>query len=246
MRSLIAAVSFLTVLPIGRNMYFSEQEMGRSQVWFPLVGLILGGICAAACYLLYYVGFEFAADATAVMLLVLLTGGLHLDGLMDTADGLGCNKDREQKLAVMKDGRVGAMGVLAALVVLLLKAAYLYEISPPEKYFWLMLAPAVSRACMLYAINNYPYARKRGTGATFANHTGKYYLPVAFLIICALTLFVYPYGLIAVGMTFMFAVLTAKYITQKLGGLTGDCYGAITELTETAVFMLGALLCKCL
>ncbi|MBM7854334.1 adenosylcobinamide-GDP ribazoletransferase [Desulfohalotomaculum tongense] len=245
MRGLILATGFLTVLPVGRNIQAAERDIGRSLGWFPTVGLILGGIAAGWCYILHLIGLNLAADAAAVLSLVILTGGLHWDGLMDTADGLLSYREREQMLAIMKDSSVGAMGVLAALCVLLLKIAFVFEIPMPDKLHCLVLAPVISRASMVYSITGFPYARKKGTGSIFAHHAGKSQLALAAVTAAAVTALLYrPWGLILLALGFGFSLLVSRYVCRRLGGLTGDVYGAVTELTEAAVIIMGALVCQ--
>lgn len=244
MRGLILAISFLTVLPVGRDMRASDQDIGNSLAWYPLVGFFLGSVSAGVCYLLYSNGLTLAADVLAVALLVFLTGALHVDGLMDTADGLFCHRDKEQRLSIMKDSRVGAMGVTAAVCVLLFKIAFLFEIPMPEKLFFLMLAPAVGRLAMVFCMIYYPYARKKGgLGEIFNKNAKKIHLLISIILVMVGSVFLLGiYGLIFLAVGLMFSAALAWYISGKLGGLTGDTYGAIGETTETVVLVMGAVL----
>ncbi|MTI82037.1 MAG: adenosylcobinamide-GDP ribazoletransferase [Firmicutes bacterium] len=241
MRSLLLAAGFLTILPVGRNINATESEIGRSLGWFPAVGLALGGASAGAYYLFNTIGLNLLGDVLAVLALVVLTGGLHWDGLMDTADGLLSCRSRERMLEIMKDSNVGAMGVLAALCLLLLKVALVIELAMPDKLYILVLAPVISRLCMVHTIIKFPYARKKGFGGMFAHHAGKSQLALAALTGIGLTVVIWPVGLIFVGIALLFSALLSWHISRKLGGLTGDVYGAITELTEVAVLFMGVL-----
>ncbi|RYD06650.1 hypothetical protein N752_02975 [Desulforamulus aquiferis] len=161
LNSLRLAISFLTVLPF-YNKEVDNQEMGRSVSYYTLVGLLLGTISAGVCLGLRYLGLTIAADITAIVTVIILTGGLHLDGLMDTADGVLSGRSRERKLEIMKDSRVGAMGVLALVVVMMLKIAFLLEINGDLKFIALILAPTAGRWAMVFGITRYPYARPSG------------------------------------------------------------------------------------
>jgi adenosylcobinamide-GDP ribazoletransferase len=178
-----------------------------------------------------------------LLLPLLLTGGLHADGFMDTMDGVFSGRSRERKLEIMKDSRVGANGVTSFVLLLLLNWAILLDMPP----FWLVPAlfvmPVIGRCMMVGAITCFPYARPEGMGKAFAEYAGKKSLWLAFFltVVC-----VAPWGPLA-GAAFLvsavFTVCFARYITGVLGGLTGDVYGALTLLNEVLVllvFLLGS------
>lgn len=232
--SLRLALSFLTILPLYHNKEVDNQELARSVSYYTLVGLALGIISGGICLGLHSIGLTLSADVMAIIALVVLTGGLHLDGLMDTADGLFSGRSRERKLEIMKDSRVGAMGVIAFGTVILLKIAFLSEINGELKYTALLLAPAAGRWAMVYGITCYPYARTSGGLGACLESAGKKQMAIASITLIIATLgLVGATGVVLLGAVFLAAWTISKYITKCLGGMTGDTYGATGELIET-------------
>jgi adenosylcobinamide-GDP ribazoletransferase len=242
-RSFLCALTFLTRIPIpGRWSRFDENDFRRSIYWFPVVGLLLGAILGLLWYLLR--GFLPTAVLAAVLLgvSVFLTGGLHLDGLIDTTDGVYGGRNRDERLAFMKDSHVGAFGVIAAVVILILKNGLYAQISF-NLLPYLVAAPVLGRQVMVYAQVVFPYARKQGLGSLFSIY-GNYKI---LTITTGISLFLLAALLKLTGLgVFMAAVLffylIASWFSRLLGGLTGDTYGALCELTEIAVLLIGVLL----
>ena len=242
-RSFLCALAFLTRIPVpGRWSHFDENDFRRSIYWFPLIGLLLGVILALLWYLLR--GF-LAAPVLAALLLgvsVFLTGGLHLDGLMDTTDGVYGGQNREQRLAFMKDSHVGAFGVIAAVLILIFKYSLYTQINL-NLLPYLVAAPVLGRQVQVWAQAMFPYARKQGIGSLFSIY-GNYKL---LMITTGISLFLLVTLLKLTGVgVFMVTVLLfyliAGWLSRLLGGLTGDTYGALCELTEIAVLLIGVLL----
>lgn len=240
MRAYLLALSFLTGLPI-KVKEASAGEMEQSLAAYPLVGLTLGVIAAAVAWLAHWFNLSLAGDTLVIVTLLFLTRGLHLDGVMDTADGLFCQKDQQGKLEVMKDSRVGAMGVSAALVVILLKITLLFELNYPAKLSWLLLMPAAGRWLMVYGVSFFPYARASGLGGAFSRQSKIPFL-LATVLLGLFTLLAggWP-GIIVAAASFALAAVVAKSIASALGGLTGDVYGALGEIAETG-FLLAAVI----
>ena len=237
LKSLRLAISFLTIFPVYQERAES-QELGRSVSYYPLVGLLLGALVAGLCYGLHRLGLTLAGDGLVVVALVVLTGGLHMDGLMDTADGLFSGRNLEQKLAIMKDSRVGAMGVMAFATVLLLKTVFLYELSMGLKLTALILAPAAGRWAMVYGIIRFPYARQEGLGGSLAQ-AGRCQLAVATLILLAAALWLAgPAGLGIAAFVLLGTLATTRFISKCIGGMTGDTYGATGELIEVWTILI--------
>lgn len=235
------AISFLTILPVYKKMA-NNQELARSVSYYPLVGLLLGAVAAGSCYGLRSLGLGISADVVALVIMITITGGLHMDGLMDTADGIFSGRDREKKLEIMKDSRVGAMGVIAFGTVFLLKIAFLYELTLGPKLMALILAPAAGRWAMTLCIIHYPYARPTGLGACL-QQAGYGQLMVASIILIAASWGLAGFmGLAVLAAIVPAVVVTAGIILKCLGGMTGDTYGATGELIETwtiCIILLG-------
>ena len=250
MRSFFIGLQFLTRISIVHQENWTVEDFGRSVKSFPLVGAVLGACYALVAYCLCIwlptLGWEVPRHLSGVLLLLLpllLTGGLHADGFMDTMDGVFSGRSRERKLEIMKDSRVGANGVTSFVLLLLLNWAILLDMPP----FWLVPAlfvmPVIGRCMMVGAITCFPYARPEGMGKAFAEYAGKKSLWLAFFLTAVC---VAPWGPLA-GAAFLvsavFTVCFARYITGVLGGLTGDVYGALTLLNEVQVllvFLLGS------
>lgn len=247
----VAAFRFLTVIPLPIRREATAEEMGRSVFYFPVVGLIIGLILAG----LYWALGRLLPDTVVNVLLlastVLLNGALHLDGFIDTCDGLAGNKTAEERWRVMRDSRVGAFGVVGA--VLLILGKYVTLSSVPDRLMWgtLLLMPVISRWAMAYAITAFPYARPSGLGTVFTKQaslrTGA--AATAFTVaaavgIAALAGISYPYVAAAVIVVAVWLVTVAwgRYLKWKFAGLTGDSYGAINEVAEIGVLMVVAAL----
>ncbi|MBU7318573.1 adenosylcobinamide-GDP ribazoletransferase [Paenibacillus sp. SM 69] len=262
-----AAFQFLTRLPVPVKLDYNDALFRRSVVFYPLVGLVLGLIIAAVGLLLTSLLPPLPAAALLLGIWVLLTGALHLDGLMDTADGILSHRSRERMLEIMKDSRVGAMGVIAAVLVLLLKWSLLTELLPAvatgsQGKLWLLLAlvPLWTRWYMVVGIACWPYARQagsgmggffRGVGAGHAAGSGLVALLLSLCVVAAgeafggLTLpFWHMVGIVGIllAVTIGAGVLMSVSIHRKLGGLTGDTYGAMNELLEAALLLVLVLI----
>lgn len=243
MQSYLLALSFLTCLPIKINYSVGEEQMSRTLAFYPLVGLTLGVILAGVAWVGDYLHLGIAGDTLTVITLVALTAGLHLDGLMDTADGLLSGRPREQKLDIMKDSNVGAMGAIALVSHLLLKITLVSALLWPGKYGTLILMPVIGRWAMVYAIAHYPYARAiPGLGSIFDRQTsGRYFSWATLILVVANVLLAGLKGLLVLGITMMPIYLISTAINKSLGGHTGDTYGATGELAELAYLLVAVL-----
>lgn len=235
MRSLLLAISFLTIIPAYGNRLADDRELAGSLTFYPLVGFIVGGLLAALACLSHRLALGISGDALIIVLWIILTAGLHLDGLMDTADGLFSGKDRESKLEIMRDSRVGAMGAIALVALVLLKFTFLTSIEYSDKVWILMICPAFGRAIMVLGIFLFPYARSGpGLGKSFADQASWIHIFIAVIILLLGTWVLgRSTGLILLGLAAIPLALLTTWMARQLGGLTGDCYGAICELGET-------------
>lgn len=240
--SLGEALRFLTILPVPGMPPMSEQSIAKAIPWFPLAGAIIGvllaGVGAAA-------GWLWNADVRAALLVVawgVLTAGLHLDGVGDTFDAVMSWRPRERKLEIMKDSRVGAMGVLAMVAVLGLKFIWLRATGDG----WLaavLLAPALGRWADIYGIFWFPAAREGGLGRSFSEQVQQrdFIVTTVFVVVLALLLGGL-HGIAALALVWLATLLLARWWTRDLGGLTGDTYGALCEIAEVvALAALSAL-----
>ncbi|MHB9144577.1 MAG: adenosylcobinamide-GDP ribazoletransferase [Symbiobacteriia bacterium] len=270
MRLLAVALVFLTRLPIRLRGEVTEAEVSRSAAWFPLAGVLIGLLLAGLDLVFRHLLPDPVTAVLDAIVLILITGGLHLDGLMDTADGVGSGRPAAGALEIMRDSRVGAMGAMAGTAALLLRVALYMSLAGSLRWRALVLAPALGRAAVVWAAARYPSARP-GLGSRFADGLGRRELAAAVggaLLVALLVAGtavspqaaftgvaaagVSPAGLVPllaplsvpvhVGAALILAALTAvgtaAWLGRRLGGHTGDTYGALCELTELAA--LGA------
>jgi adenosylcobinamide-GDP ribazoletransferase len=227
-RAALAAATFLTRLPLGRSVALEGADLARGALWFPLVGAAAGAAVGGTAYGLARVVPALVAAGLALALGALLTGGLHLDGLADTADALGSPKERA--LAIMRDHATGAFGTAAVALDLLVKAAALAALASRAYVVVVALAAgALSRWSAVALAWALPAARTDGAGAAFRVSAARTLLATAAAI--ALSFGELRLVPIAGVLAFGFALGFRRW----LGGLTGDTLGAAVELTETAL-----------
>ena len=245
----LTALQFLTRIRLVSASEYDEEMFGRSVRFFPLVGMVAGSLLLLAVYLSAGWMPGTVRSTLLVSLCIFITGGLHCDGLMDTADGLLSGRSRERMLEIMKDSRVGAFGVVAMILLVLWKWALIHDM--PDS----LLAPALiammgfGRFGMVLAILRFPYARAEGMGKAFSLYAGRRALLIAVVtVVAVLALFLKFFGpmvagsaLAAVVAASLFSLLFGGWLTGKLGGLTGDMYGAATELAEVVVLLVFVL-----
>mgnify|MGYP000959513118 FL=1 len=242
MNSFLVGLQFLTRIRIVRQTVWTAEDFGRSTRFFPLVGLVLGICYALAAWILVSVlGMRALTAALLLILPLLLTGGLHADGFMDTADGVFSGRERERKLEIMKDSRVGSFGVVAFVLLMFLQFALLLDMSPPLLVPVFFVMPIIGRMAMVLAVSCFPYARADGMGKTFADMADRRTVAIAAVTTSVLVI---PIGLLAtlaLVLGVVFTLLFCRWVTAILGGVTGDVYGAATVLTETIVLAVFSL-----
>lgn len=248
MRSILGALIFYTICPLPQHW---QLEFTRIARWSPLIGLLIGGLLGLGDLGLASLGVPILTrSALVVGIWLLLTGGLHLDGAIDTADGLAV-LDPQRRLQVMSDSVTGAFGVMAAIVILLLKTSALYDLSSSTyRFLGLIMAAGWGRWAQVRAIAHYPYLKETGKGAF---HKQAMHLPqdlllgLTLLLGCSgfwlwldLTKWWLPLTGTIVGS--ISAILVGAWFNHQLGGHTGDTYGATVEWTETIILCLLTIL----
>jgi adenosylcobinamide-GDP ribazoletransferase len=236
MTSLLTAFQFLTTFPAVIRRAFTAQELGRALGYFPLVGLVLGGVLYGLSAGLRLI---FPAQVTAIFILaawLLLTRALHFDGFLDTCDGLFGGFTPERRLEIMSDSRVGAFGVAGGGLLLLAKYAAIISLPHLSE---LLLAPVLGRWVLSMAIFAYPYAREKGLGRDMKDNVRWPQVIISTAItVLAAWFFAGWTGLLAVALAGITLWLGAGFILRLIPGLTGDSYGALCELAELAVLLL--------
>ena len=241
----LLALSLLTVVPVPVA-EATPRALARSAAFFPLVGAGLGLAVGALGLLAEPLLPQAPTVVLQMIALVLLTGGLHLDGLMDTADGVFGGRTRDRRLEIMRDSRVGAFGVLAAGLALLAQLVCLVELAPLPRMIALVLALTVGRWAMALALGAFPSARADGLGASYEAGSGVWPAIVATTFAVAVAFWAtapaWPFALAALALALAVALAGGRWLANRLGGLTGDTYGALCVVAETAVLYLAVAL----
>ncbi|PKM81831.1 MAG: adenosylcobinamide-GDP ribazoletransferase [Firmicutes bacterium HGW-Firmicutes-14] len=231
--SFVFALQFLTRIQIA-SPEFDYRKCGQGSAFFPLAGAIIGLFLYAVSAI---GGKLFPHSVTAAFLIiagVIVSGGLHLDGFMDSMDGLFSGRTRERKLEIMKDSRAGSFGVIGVVCLFLLKFVFFIELLNSGKVGWLFAVPVFSRWAMVYAIRFFPYLRLEGLGNPYSDHTGNREFGLA-TVIMAVTLILALREKAAVFLPLIPVIhLFSDRVSRSLGGLTGDIYGTIAETMEAA------------
>ena len=237
------ALQFLSSLPIRLPGMPAPQALGRSLLFYPLVGLLFGAILWAFNWLL--LGTPLLLHAALLLTVwVMLSGALHLDGLADSADAwLGGFGDRERTLTIMKDPRSGPMAVVTLVLVLLLKFAALLALIEQQHAVVLIIVPLIGRSALLGVFLTTPYVRAGGLGQALADHlprqAGKQVLAVSAL---ACVLIAGLGGVLAIVLAALMFAWLRHVMLRRLGGTTGDTAGALLEILEVAV-LVGLAIC---
>ncbi|HTZ40360.1 MAG TPA: adenosylcobinamide-GDP ribazoletransferase [Syntrophales bacterium] len=242
MKSLFAALQFLTVIPVPASWGGGTRELERSVWYFPLVGLFLGVLLAVLDRSLASLLPPLPASAIIVLASIVLTGGFHVDGLADTADGFMSSRPKERILEIMKDSRTGPMGVAAVVSVVVLKVSLLSAVTGPLRFPSIVLMAVAGRSAMVMAMSLLPYARPEGLAGVFMQ--GRSVLRagwgIAFLF-GACWLMAGPAGMFAGLAALAATILAGAYSHNKIGGVTGDTLGATCEIVELAPLLSAAI-----
>jgi adenosylcobinamide-GDP ribazoletransferase len=254
-KGLLLAFQFLTIIPITVKGSVTEKDMARSALFFPLVGLFQGLLASLSGVLFLSLFPPEVASLLVIIVLILTNGGFHLDGLADTFDALAVkssgdeSKDREKRLTVMKDSTTGAIGVVAIVLVVLLKFILLMEVLVNLPLLagctLLFLLPFFSKLAMNITIYHGKSARQDGLGRIFMDNAGIGTVLLSFLltiVLCAVaarfTLMdldgtgIFLFFAVFLALLYLFSLTVTKVFTGKFGGLTGDTFGAVSELSE--------------
>jgi adenosylcobinamide-GDP ribazoletransferase len=235
MKSLLAALQFLTVIPI--KIRLENDAFKRSTIWFPIVGLLIGALTALADVILQKLGFSgLLLSILTVAFLAAITGGLHLDGLADTADGFFSARPRERALEIMRDSHIGTMGVLALIFVLSIKVTALSELTTSIRWKALLYAPFAGRCMQIMTMKLLPYARSQtgGLASTFLNQRLglSAMISIFFILLISPLIFGIKTGLINIIILTITTAICCVWSRKKIGGFTGDTLGATSELVE--------------
>lgn len=239
--ALACALMFLTRLPVPAGEY-SDTALAKSVVYFPLVGVAVG-LAGSATYLLAHLIWpESIATVLALAVMIACTGAFHEDGLADSADGIGGGWSVEDKLAIMKDSRIGTYGSAALILALLLKFAALASLNVAAVPVALIIGHALSRWSILPLVRCTDYVSgDRGSGKAFENAvTGARLASATFFVALLVLGFAANNALVLALVTVAVIIASRWYCQRKLGGITGDTLGATNQLIELSVYLVFA------
>lgn len=237
-----SALRFLTILPAPSS---PHAETGGQILYFPVIGLLIGlmlwGVDTLGSLFLY----KELRVLIDVLFLAVISGGLHLDGLADTADGVFSHKGKDRILEIMRDSRIGVMGALAVIFCLALKISGILGMRGEKYAVWLLAAPALGRTGLVAGLTFLDYARKDGGLGDGYFQPGKFsYLAFA-VIPLALPFYWGPKtALIVLALFVGLTAIMLWYFKKKIGGGTGDTLGAMNEIIETAILVAGGVACR--
>lgn len=241
LRSLRNAFGLMTTLPFRLPTDWWAGDSGRASVWYPFVGLVIGALTWLAWKAAILVFPSLAAGVITLVVWVVLTGGLHLDGLADCCDGLLASTSVERRLEIMKDPHVGAFGVVGLILVLMLKAAALGSLTPALS-LGILLAASLARWCIL-PVGLTPLARPSGMGADFVLGFRRLFIIWGAIIPLAIAILLGVRGVLSALAGLVAAALVLGLAKSRIGGVTGDVFGMLVEIVETIVliaFLIGA------
>jgi adenosylcobinamide-GDP ribazoletransferase len=232
------AAAFLTILPVGPTEAASPADVAASFGWFPIVGFGIGfGLCIVDWMLSPIFGHAMRA-VLIVLLLTVTTGGLHLDGVADTADALGARSDRNRALEIMRDSHIGSFGTLALIFIVSLKALAIAGAGGGHRYAAIYMAPGLGRWAMVAIASSLDYLRAEGAGATMLSRERRRNLKIATIIaIVMLAPLVMVHALRACVIAAVATLALRSFYRRWMGGVTGDLIGAAGEIVETAVLI---------
>jgi adenosylcobinamide-GDP ribazoletransferase len=236
----LLAISFFTRIPIGKR-DFGSLTLAQATAYFPIVGALIGLLTGGFYLLMLALGLPTIISAwLTIGFHLLLTGGLHEDGLADTADGLASGRDREQKLSIMRDSRIGSYGVLALITIISLRANIMAGFTGNFATIMILVATAASsRTFLAVFMQTIPYARNYGLAARAGKPTTEQVIIAILIAICSLLLTgKILAALIAILSLAIIYVVIKQIANKNFGGITGDVLGAVQQISEVALLLI--------
>jgi adenosylcobinamide-GDP ribazoletransferase len=238
MRRFLIALQFLTILPVRIKTSIKKEDFGASLLYFPIIGFLIGLLLSINAFLFSFLP-GLVRGAFILIISIIITGGIHLDGFADTCDGFYGNKPKEKILEIMRDSRIGAMGVIGVVSLLLLKFSLI--VSLPDAVLWktLIEMAVFARWSQALACNISCYARSEGKAEYFIGYARKKDVFIGGIFTLGLFLVLMQLkGLILFFLSMLSVLLFLHYIRKKIGGVTGDTIGAVNEFSEAVILLL--------
>lgn len=240
MRRFIIALQFLTVITYDKDLKVTEEDLGNSMIFFPLVGLFIGGCLVFSDKVLSSLLPLSVVNGLLITLMVLFTGSMHFDALADTIDGIASGGNKTEKLRIMKEGNIGAMGVVAIIIVVMLKYLALNAIPQALKGQSLLTMTMMARWSQVTVAYSSDYAGlKKGLGFPFTTHAKFFtFILTTFITVLFSYLLFLEKGILIAGLILLMCFTYSRFFKRLLGGVTGDVLGALSELVEVTVLIM--------
>lgn len=238
LKRLILMVQFFTRIPIKTEIVCSDEDFGKGLVFAPIIGLLIGEILLGSFFLMDLIFPRTISIVLIIIIYITITGGLHLDGLADTFDGIFSGRSKDRILEIMKDSRLGTFGLLAVISVVLLNVFTLIEIPQSIIYRSILLFPVAGRIGSYVGASISKYAREDGLGKSFINYCNTKELFIG-MVISFIIFYIFA-GLIGLAICIVIhivSIILTKGLSKKIGGATGDILGCVCELNQT-IFLL--------
>ena len=240
MKGLFIALGFLSIIPVREKEPIQPSGLGEGAVWFPLVGLMIGCVLAGVRLLLNDIFSSYQTAAWIVIIWVIITGGLHLDGLADSVEGMVVAFPKKERLKIMRDPHLGTFGIITIVLYLVLKILVIAELEESGSFFSYILATTLARwVVLIVAVQK--TARDDGIGTSFSHGIGftkiasTFILPLVLIIISGIR------GMITLLVVLLFIFGVINLAKKQLGGVTGDIMGMGIEMTEIIVLIMFAI-----
>lgn len=241
MNGFLTAVGFLTIIPVGKRV-IEEEDLGRSMVFFPLIGLMIGGLLVGVDLLGRQIFSPLVVSLLVIGVWAIISGALHLDGFCDTIDGLCGGSNREETLRIMAQPGIGAKGMVAVICLLLIKTFSLLEAKSP---YPLLIVPTMGRWAMVAGAVMNSYARPTGLGKAFVDYMGKRESLLASIMMMVVGTVLFKSGFFYIlAPALVVILLSVFYFKERMGGLTGDALGALGEVIEVITLLSICLLTR--
>jgi adenosylcobinamide-GDP ribazoletransferase len=235
-KNFISTISFLTIIPTPKKY---SQNLEHSIIFFPLVGLLIGGILVLINFYGSYLFSEQIINMLILVSLVIITGGLHLDGLADTLDGFYAGKTKGDTLKIMDDVHIGAIGTIGIVLILLAKLTLINNIPKNIFNLTLLITPVIGRWAMVLSMQILKSAKENGLGNFFVKNMSLKDFTISAIITLVIVIFLFQIKGILILLIISLVVLAFSiYTAKKIGGLTGDTLGAINEISELLVLLI--------
>ncbi|MBI3585064.1 MAG: adenosylcobinamide-GDP ribazoletransferase [Nitrospinae bacterium] len=243
LNSFLLSLQFLTIINVKNDSPIDEKAFGKIAILFPLVGALIGILLVVTSRLSSAILPLSVSDATVLIVLILITGGLHVDGFADTIDGFAGGKNKDDILRIMKDSRIGTFGVVGIVMLLLTKYLSIQSLQPDTKYLVLIIMPVIGRWSVLPMGLFFKYARiEGGTGKIFAESIRLKELIIGTIIVLSIIIPLFRLnGFLMLAAIFIVTLLIGRYSKRKIDGITGDVFGATIEINELIILILSLL-----